>query len=88
MQVQNVCKVCPVCKAGIAEDKVKPQSAQPLTSVKCAYVRTCSHRFQGVPSLYEQGKTLTEAGYTCPRSYLYMAEEGHKRIHVASKEQR
>lgn len=23
MQVQNVCKVCPVCKAGIAEDKVR-----------------------------------------------------------------
>ena len=22
MQVQNLCKVCPVCKAGIAEDKV------------------------------------------------------------------
>ncbi|KAL3136918.1 hypothetical protein ABBQ32_006525 [Trebouxia sp. C0010 RCD-2024] len=24
MQVQNVCKFCPVCKAGIAEDKVVP----------------------------------------------------------------
>lgn len=24
MQVQNLCKVCPVCKAGIAEDKVVP----------------------------------------------------------------
>lgn len=43
MQVQHACKVCPVCKAGIAEDKVRPQTvtaSRPCQACSCQYLQS------------------------------------------------
>ena len=59
MQVQNICKVCPVCKAGVAEDKVRPRRVTASHQCRVCFCQACSN---GLPKAF----TANIVGFTGP----------------------
>ena len=81
MQVQNLCKVCPVCKAGIDEDKVSLHVTLQNTHIAEYPQRYVPHKVYSWSISHTRAQQLLTL---CARWFLFMAEGERTRILGAS----